>query len=299
MTSADALACIKSLPRSVSAWIWESKGAVMAGQAAEFIGDIPGHYDGGLGPVLFEQYAKHLGGLVAAGEPQKVLELASGTGISTRHLRNALPASCGLVASDLNDPMLSVARQKFASEEKVDFEIVDASNIPFEEGSFDCVTCQFGVMFLPDKESSHREVKRVLKAGRPYVFSLWDDWAANPFAQIAHEATASFFPDNPPGFYKVPFHYHDNDEIERTLRSAGFEGIGIDRVRLDQPVSSFANFTKGLVHGNPLYDEVKDRGGVDPDAVEAMILKNLHDAFGPDGATMPLQALFVTARKTA
>ncbi len=215
----------------------------MTNQAAEFVGDIPHFYDGGLGPVLFQEYGRHLGQLVADNAPQSVLELASGTGISTRCLRDALPSACALTASDLNAPMLEVARQKFSNTDNVSFEIVDACNIPFGEAAFDVVSCQFGVMFLPGKEASHREVLRTLKPNGAYLFSLWDSWGTNPFAQIAHETTAHFFPDDPPGFYKVPFHYHNDREIIDALQSAGFVDVTIDRVPLDQEVASFANFT--------------------------------------------------------
>jgi hypothetical protein len=54
------------------------------------------------------------------------------------------------------------------------------------------------------------------------VFNVWDSWDTNPFAQIAHEAVAEFFPENPPGFYKVPFSYHDADDIRQSLLRAGF-----------------------------------------------------------------------------
>src|SRR5262245_24885243 len=54
--------------------------------------------------------------------------------------------------------MLDVARTKFRSGEEVDFQPTDATKLPFSDGAFDAVVCQFGVMFFPQKDTSYREV---------------------------------------------------------------------------------------------------------------------------------------------
>ena len=50
---------------------------------AAFIGSIPEHYDQGLGPILFTNYAAEMARRVAACNPKRVLETAAGTGIVT------------------------------------------------------------------------------------------------------------------------------------------------------------------------------------------------------------------------
>jgi ubiquinone/menaquinone biosynthesis C-methylase UbiE len=137
----------------------------MSTQASEFVGSIPEYYDSGLGPRIFFDYADDLANRVAKLKPRSVLELAAGTGIVTRRLRDALPDHCQLLASDLNTPMLEIAQKKFDPEESVLFETVDATKLEFNDELFDTVTCQFGVMFFPDKERSYSEVFRVLKPG--------------------------------------------------------------------------------------------------------------------------------------
>ena len=83
----------------------------MVDQTADFVGSIPDHYDRCLGPILFDDYAKVWRELVATSEPRRVLELAAGTAIVTRHLRDLLPSATHLTASDLNPPMLDVAHK--------------------------------------------------------------------------------------------------------------------------------------------------------------------------------------------
>ena len=146
----------------------------MTNQAAQFVGTIPENYDRGLGPHVFVDYAADLTRRVTSTSPNRVLEMAAGSGIVTRMLRDALPASTHLLASDLNPPMLEVARKKFKAGEKADFQPADATALPFEDAAFDAVVCQFGVMFFPDKDKSYREVYRVLSPGGCYLFNVWD-----------------------------------------------------------------------------------------------------------------------------
>src|SRR5215469_4712831 len=84
---------------------------------ASFVGGIPEHYDCGLGPVVFMDFAADIARRVAAYSPPRVLETAAGTGIVTRQLRDLSPAGARLTATDLNPPMLEVARQRFRADE--------------------------------------------------------------------------------------------------------------------------------------------------------------------------------------
>src|SRR6266849_8939335 len=105
--------------------------------------------------------------------------------------------------------MLAYAATKGLPAEHLEWRQADATKLPFADGSFDAVICQFGLMFFPDKAAGVREAFRVLKPGGRYLFNVWDTIAHNPGARIAHETAAAFFPADPPTFYTVPFSLHD------------------------------------------------------------------------------------------
>src|SRR5258708_18980616 len=134
----------------------------MTGLSAGFVGSIPENYDRGLGPMIFADYAKDIARRGASHRPSRVLETAAGPGIVSRCLRDLLPTSTSLTVTDLNPPMLDVARAKFRPSESVEFQPADATALSFGDGAFDAVVCQFGVMFYPDKDRSYREAHRVL-----------------------------------------------------------------------------------------------------------------------------------------
>src|SRR2546430_7908676 len=217
--------------------------------AASFVGNIPEHYEQGLGPLIFVDYAADIARRVAAGNPARVLETAAGTGIVTRKLRDTLPARAHLMATDLNPPMLEVARAKFRTGEQVEFQPADAMALPFADASFDAVVCQFGVMFFPDKAKSCSEVYRVLAPGGRFVFSVWDSHRYNPFGRIAYEVPGRFFPADPPQFYNVPFSCHQIDPIKELLIVAVFSEFNLSGVGFQKGFPDTYVFLIGVDYG--------------------------------------------------
>jgi len=269
----------------------------MSNDAAGFIGSIPQHYEQGLGPLIFVDYAADIARRVAAGNPARVLETAAGTGIVTRKLRDTLPARAHLMATDLNPPMLEVARAKFRTGEQVEFQPADAMALPFADASFDAVVCQFGVMFFPDKAKSCSEVYRVLAPGGRFVFSVWDSHRYNPFGRIAYDVPARYFLADPPPFYQVPFSCHQIDPIKELLIVAGFSDINVAVVEFQKDIPDASVFARGLIYGNPMIDQVRARGGVEPEVIVDALVQALRREFGADPGRMPLQAMLFSATK--
>lgn len=262
----------------------------MSEQSSQFIGSIPENYDRGLGPHIFSDYAEDLARRAAGIDPVDVLEIASGTGIVTRKLRDYLPSATRLVATDLNPPMLEVAREKFAQDELVEFKPADAMALPFEDSEFDLIVCQFGVMFFPEKQQAFREARRVLRSGGRYLFNVWGSLTENPFAETVQTVVTQFYPDDPPGFYKVPFGYSDRSTVTSDLEAGGLKDLWCETITLDKEIADWELFARGIVFGNPIIDEINKRGDVQAEEIERAVLSALRDRFGREPTTMPLLA---------
>src|SRR5690349_22261543 len=137
-----------------------------------FAGNVPSNYERYMVPLLFRPYAEELASRAKALRPRRILETAAGTGVVTAALAAALP-NAEIIATDLNQPMLDVASTRMSSH-NVTFRQADALALPFGDGEFDLVVCQFGVMFFPDKAQGAAEARRVLRDGDTYLFAVWD-----------------------------------------------------------------------------------------------------------------------------
>jgi ubiquinone/menaquinone biosynthesis C-methylase UbiE len=261
-----------------------------------FSGSVPANYERYMVPLLFRPYAKLLAERAVAFEPAKILETAAGTGVVTAALADALPKA-EIVATDLNQAMLDVAAERVTAA-NVRFREADALNLPFDDGSFDLVVCQFGVMFFPDKVAGNAEAHRVLRDGGHYLVAIWDEIERNPLSDLAHRTMQSLFPDNPPMFMKRgPFGYGDPERIRSDLAAAGFSDIRIDTVELMSRSASAHDAAFGLTYGSPMGVELAEHGG---DALDRTFAKFSADARrmeGPDGFAAPMSAHIVTATK--
>jgi ubiquinone/menaquinone biosynthesis C-methylase UbiE len=267
----------------------------MENKNAQFAGSIPAAYDRYLGPVLFQPYAEDLAARLNVDANGSVLELACGTGILTRVLRDGLPATARLVATDLNEPMFRNAAQKFRPDEAVEWQQADASSLPFDDETFDAVVCQFGIMFVPDKALSAREARRVLKPGGVFLFNVWDSMEHNDLGRIAHETISSFFEKDPPTFYQVPFGYYDHAEIKRVLEGAGFRDVGIEVVAKRGGASRPEDAAQGLVHGNPVAVAITERNPSLLPIITNAVGGALKKQFG-ERVCAPMRAIVVEAR---
>ena len=235
----------------------------MSGSAAEFSGSVPGFYDRCLGPVLFEPYAEDLVSRLPSGRRLRVLEIACGTGIVTRHLRKSLPESATVVATDLNEPMVAYARGA-VPDAGIVWQQADAQSLEFDDGSFDAVVCQFGLMFLPDKVQGFREARRALATGGTLLANIWHSMEANPLAAAIHTAVGRLFPSDPPRFLETPYGYHDTERIRADMADTGWQDVQFEAIHVQGTGPSAEEFATGFALGSPLTHELAERGAPVP-----------------------------------
>ncbi len=93
----------------------------------------------------------------------KVLDVACGTGDMVVELQKH---GCNVTGVDLSEEMMAIARQKAP---EATYMLADAEQLPFSDGTFDAVTCAFGVRNFVHLEQGLGEMLRVLKPGGTIV----------------------------------------------------------------------------------------------------------------------------------
>ncbi len=102
-----------------------------------------------------------------------VLDVASGTGEPGLTIASMLEGG-KVVITDLSENMLETAAEHAARRgiKNVETLVCDVSDLPFDDNTFDAISCRFGFMFFPDMELAAREMHRVLEILIPLLTDL-------------------------------------------------------------------------------------------------------------------------------
>jgi len=181
----------------------------------------------------------------------------------------------------------------------VEWRQADAMRLPFPDGTFDAVVCQFGAMFFPDKPKAFAETRRVLKAGGVFLFNVWDRIEDNEFADVVTASLATMFPQDPPRFLaRTPHGYHDKDAIRRDLKGGGFSASPrIDTVTARSPAASPAIPAIAYCQGTPLRSEIEARGAARLAEATEAATEALAERFGRGAVDGKIQAHVVAVQR--
>jgi ubiquinone/menaquinone biosynthesis C-methylase UbiE len=255
----------------------------MAHYGAGFGGSMPEYYDRILGPAQFGPLGDDLARRLPREPGGDVLEIACGTGLVSRRLRERLGPTVKLQATDLSEVMLEYARANVPG--AIDWRVADAAALPFADAAYGAVVCAFGIMFVPDKAKAFREMRRVLKPGGVLLFNVWDRIERNPHGRIAAEVAEGWFPGDPEmRNARTPYEFHDRDLIRRMVQDAGFHAVRFDEVRATIGAPDVRQYVTGLVCGTPRLLLLQQRG-VDVEK----FLDDYAAALAKEGGTAPFR----------
>lgn len=103
-----------------------------------------------------------------------VLDVAAGTGEPGLTIATIVTKG-KVVITDLAEGMLDVARDHAIKKGITNYETVacDVCELPFEDETFDAISCRLGFMFFPDMLLAAKEMARVLKPGGKIATAVW------------------------------------------------------------------------------------------------------------------------------
>jgi SAM-dependent methyltransferase len=264
--------------------------------SADFPGDTAAYYDQFYGPLFFEPYAIEIAKRIDPATVSIVLEIAAGTGRVTRHIRERIPASAKLIASDISEDMLSEAKKRL-NHLDIEWQIIDAQQLPFNDNSIDLVVCCFGYMFVPDKQKAFAEAYRVLKPGGMLLFTTWDKLERNAISYISRSIAEEYL-EEPPAPDGLATSMSDEAAIRPLLQGAGFSKISIEKVEQHSVSSTAKHAAYSLIEGGgAIYKEIKKRNPAWIEELKIKVEKELAEKFGAAPMIAPISAVISHAWK--
>ncbi|AIS02278.1 class I SAM-dependent methyltransferase [Streptomyces glaucescens] len=246
---------------------------------------MPAAYEQYLVPVVFRPFAEDLAERATALHPRRVLELAAGTGVLTASLLAAAPVA-EVTATDLNEAMVAFGATRVPG---AVWRQADAQRLPFPDGAFDLVVCQFGVMFFPDRVEAFTEVRRVLAPGGRFLFNTWGPLAAHGFEAALQAGLERAFPADPPQFFRtVPHGCADPAVVAAGLTAAGFTVEDEQELTLQGRARSTSDLVTGYLTGTPVRAAVEECA--DGTAVRTTVIQEVTARLGPGPVTAPMTA---------
>jgi ubiquinone/menaquinone biosynthesis C-methylase UbiE len=212
-------------------------------------------------PAMFAPWAERLLERVPPRAGERVLDVASGTGVVSRRVAEIVGGDGSVVGLDISPGMLAVARSVPApGAASIEWVEGSAVSLPFGDHEFDLVLCQQGLQFFPDRQSALNEMHRVLKPGGRLGLSVWRSVEHQTLFQAFDEATERHFGAMPEDV--GPFSFGDAAKIRALADKAGFREIAVGSVtgpvRFPQP-ELFAELTIGTAAAvMPEYGRLSD-----------------------------------------
>jgi demethylmenaquinone methyltransferase / 2-methoxy-6-polyprenyl-1,4-benzoquinol methylase len=185
---------------------------------------------------------------VAAGPGERVLDVATGTGLVSEALVRRY--GCTVVGLDQSNAMLEAARARLARDaelgRRVSLVVGEAEHLPFEDAEFDHLTFTYLLRYVDDPAATLRELARVVRPGgriaslefavppSPIWRALWRLYtrvglpALGRLVSKEWRETGSFLARSIPEFYAR----HPLEEVVRFWSDAGIGDVRVKRMSL-------------------------------------------------------------------
>lgn len=211
---------------------------------------VPKAYDEFFVPRLFEPWAKLLLDEANLQSGEAVLDVATGPGTVARLAAARVGPKGRVVAVDIAQPMLDIAKSKasLADAAAIEYLQSSATQLPPEAGPFDVVLCQQGLQFFPDRPAALREMHRVLKPNGRAAIAVWAELERNPIFVAYHTALHATVPSELADLATAPFSFSSGTALKSAAEDAGFRHVRLLTPKLlmvlegglEQAVQSFA-----------------------------------------------------------
>ena len=224
-----------------------------------------------------------------------MLDIATGTGMVAMAAAQCLSGNGRIQAIDLSENMLNQAKDniKNAGLDNVDFHIMDAEELTFENNYFDVITCSYGLFFIPDMSAALKSWLRVLKPGGKLIFTSFAPSAFKPLTDIFMENLAEYdiVPPTPRWLQLA-----EEELCKQILLNNGFEEPQVTQAQLGYHLAEFNNWWETIQSAGyrGLYELLPQEHRAEFEAKHRIKIEKIKT---DDGIWMDVQTLFSTATK--
>lgn len=175
----------------------------------------------------------------------RVLDVATGIGEPALSAAEIVGSRGSVVATDVSEAMLDIARQRSADAGVANVELVCADEqLAGLDGLFDAILCRWGVMFFGDVAGFLARAHQLLRPGGRLALAVWASPAQVPMATAFSTAAQVLGVPPPPPDAPGPFRFADVDALAAMLTDAGFADVTTATVTVRLEFDSAETFVR-------------------------------------------------------
>ncbi len=217
-----------------------------------------------------------------------VLEIAAGPGDLGFRVAERIGDSGRVKSTDFAPEMIDVARRLGEDRglSNVEYRVLDAERMDFEDDSVDAVVCRWGYMLMADPVAALGETRRVLREGAPLAFAVWAPPDRNPWAAIPGMTLVQrgHMPPPEPGAPGI-FAMGDPDRVRELVTGAGFDDPELEEISFDFYYADEDELWDTLIRlAGPLAHAVEALPDDERQATRAAIVENMAPYRNEDGS---------------
>lgn len=229
----------------------------------------------------------------------KVLDLACGTGVVTKKIKQKVGSLGYVVGGDTSVTAIKIAMKWNGSQSNLGFVNIDAENFNFSK-PFDIITCQYALFFFPNAQKALKNIKKNLKKTGKIGITVHGAAKKVPFFNSILDAVTELIPDYfPPGSPDLD-RFGTKSSLREEVRKAGFSKITVENFIFKFNPGTFEDYWRNYLRyvAKPLKEKLdalnrqkrKELKNTVRENVKPYTLKNKTVEF-------PWQVLILTAKK--
>lgn len=265
----------------------------MSNEAFQLSGSAASIYEEQKVPAMFGPLAEATLSVVPLFENDQVIDLACGTGIVARKVRQKIGAGARIVGVDLNEGMIEIARNLTDQNARsCDWYVSNVTELPFENETFTMAFCQQGIQYFPDTVAALREIKRVLRPSGRLSLTVWSGPSdffialANSLRErISEEVALQSL---------APFSFGEIGSLTEDMQRVGFREITSQLITVDRTIGSESAIEREIM-ANPVGSQVADRGNQVMANIVAEVSEALSNYRQGSGFVVPQQTRLIQA----